>query len=178
MTPSTKSHIFSGMIKKIALFLAIPLICAYENTAGAADMVQIQSLYFGQFAYVDNSVPRTIVIAPDDTVTYDDDIIEGNIPARRGEYQLTDFPPNMMIHTGVTVPTPPTDGGVTLTNSSGITLPASESFTLSNFTTNEPITDGNGDATLYIGATLTTSGNGQNYDTGSYTGTYDITFYF
>lgn len=178
MTVNKKSPILQDMKNKQLLYYIGFFACFYAKSADAADMVQIQALHFGEFAYVDNSVPRTIVIAPDDTVTYDDDIIEGNVPAHRGEYQLTDFPPNMIIHTGVTVPTPPTDGGVTLDNSSSVSLPASESFTLSNFTTNEPITDGNGDATLYIGATLTTSGNGQSYSDGNYTGTYDVTFYF
>ncbi len=166
------------MKKVLRILFVMAFIIAYENAAHAAEMTQVQALFFGQFAYVDNSVARSIVINPDDTVLYDDNILEGNIPAHRGEYELKDFPPNTILHTGVAIANPPTDGGVTLNNSSGMTLSGSETMTVSNFTTNNPQTDENGDATLYIGATMTTSGNNQKYDTGSYTGTYDITFYY
>ena len=140
-------------------------------------MTEIEKLDFGQFGLRDNSAAHTLVVTPINTATYADEIIPGGRSPQRGEYSLTGFPPNMTLTLGVVLANPPDDGGLTLNNSSGLSL-SGQVFTLSNFTTNSVITDGAGDATVYIGGTLTTSGNGTMYGDGDYDGTYDITFYF
>ncbi|HEY8190013.1 MAG TPA: DUF4402 domain-containing protein, partial [Micavibrio sp.] len=48
-------------------------------------------------------------------------------------------------------------------------------FTVSNFTHNNPVTNPAGEATLYVGATLTTTGSGQRYGTGDYSEGIEIT---
>lgn len=146
----------------------------------AQDINEVQQLSFGTFAILDNSAAHTIVVDPDNSVAYDPDLIPGT-PANRGEYVFTGLPANTTFTLGVTIANPPTDGGVTLDNQTALSTGGGQNFTVSNFAinvANEMITDNNGDATLHIGATLSTSGNGGFYNDGVFNGTYDITLYW
>lgn len=160
------------------------LCCAFllfpVKSGLAQDMTEIQPLTFGRFAIVDNTAPRTIVVAPDNSVTYDPEIVP-NIEAERGEYALSGFPPNVTLYLGVNIANPPSEGGVTLDNQTDVTAGGAQDFSLGGFTintANEVVTNATGDATLYIGGTLTTSGNGGAYINGIHNGQYDITFYW
>jgi hypothetical protein len=174
---------YSGDMKKINLIL-VSLFAAgglafNSLPALAADtMTQIHQLDFGTFALLNNAAAHTIVITPANGVTYDPAIISGSTP-NRGEYTLA-LPgvPNMALTLGVTVVTLPNQGGMEVNNSSDLSLAANPLLTIDTFTTNNPSTDGSGNATLYIGATLHTSGTGSTYGNGTYNGTYDITVYF
>lgn len=163
------------------LFIAVALLAAGLVARGAAaqELAVIRHLDFGTFALIDNNTPYTILVKPDNDVVYDAAFL-ANIQAERGEYALTNFPPNITLYTGVdTVSvTPPFDGGVTLTDATDLTSGAGPVFTVADYTTNDPTTDNNGDAMLYIGATLSTSGTGQVYGSAVYTGSIDVTFYF
>lgn len=120
----------------------------------------IQNLSFGEFAVRNNDAVQTIIIAPDNTATVDPDLIAVT-DAQRGEYFLEVLPPSSVI--GVAV----TDGS--LSDGAGPT------FSITDYTFNDPVTtDGTGAVMLYVGATLSTSGNGQYYDTGNYTDNVDL----
>lgn len=121
----------------------------------AQELTQIQAISFGAFAVLDNSAPRSITVAPNNNVTGDPNIAIATDPTR-GEYLLTNQDPNRALDISVSV------GTLTLNDSGG------HSMTVDTFTTNNPSTDGAGDATIYIGATLTTSGSGAVYSDGSF----------
>lgn len=140
-------------------------------------MTEVQPLSFGEMGIRDNNLTHTITVAPDNSVSYSDHITP-DTQAQRGEYLLTGFPPNMTLHADVTFVTYPFDGGVTIDEETQLVLGGNPEFTVNGFTTNEPTTDGAGNATLYIGATLTLSGSGVEYGDGTYNGAVDLTFYF
>ncbi len=161
-------------------FYILALFCTLDlrgSPALAQDMTEVQALSFGEFATRNNSAQHTITVATDNSTVYDPDIIS-NIDAQRGEYSFTGLPANVIFYVGVAVPNPPTEGGLILDNSTGLDKTGSESFTLDNFTANDLSTDGAGSGTLYIGARLTTSGNSNPYDSGVYSGTFDLTLYY
>ena len=161
------------------VFISLILLMLCAPCARAQEMTEIHHLDFGEFGLGDNTHPATIVIPPDDSgdATYSDGIVPGTRPARSGEYDLTGLPHNIILHTGVDMPIAP-EGGVVVDNSSNLSKPGEPSFTVDHFTTNSPETDNSGEATLFIGATLTTSGNGSLYHDGDYDGTLDVTFFY
>jgi hypothetical protein len=148
------------------------------HSADAQEYTEVTALNFGTFGMRDNDNQYSIVLGYDNSVTYDPEIADNpDFPPQRGQYDFIDLPPNVTFYVGVSVPNPPVSGGLILDNSSGLTFGGGV-FTLENFTANDLTTDGNGDGTLYIGATLKTSGNGTMYSDGVYSGTYDLTLYF
>ena len=166
-------------IMTICLFVAGILLAP---KAYAQDIFEGQALTFGRFAVVDNSAPRQIIVTTDDDVIYDTGIVgDPSNPGRRGEYTLTGMPANVIFYLGVNIPNPPAEGGVVLEETVPLTGLGSEDFTIGSFKINsndQMVTDGNGDATLYIGATLTTSGSGTHYVSDTYDGEFTITFYY
>lgn len=160
-------------------YFALIGLVVFCGSARAQDMVEVQSLDFGTFAIINNSAQQTITVQPNGVTAYDSDIVF-DIEAERGHYTFTGLPPNVTFTLGISVSNPPTDGGLIIDNPTPVTG-GGEAFQLLNFTANtanELITDGGGNATLYIGATLRTSGNGGAYSDGVHSGTYDITFYY
>jgi len=161
------------------LATAICGLCFYglTNAAFAYDITEIHHLDFGTFAITNNTAPHAMVVPYDGSpATYDPEIIPNTDP-QRGEYALENLPPNVTFYVGVQVPNPG-DGGVTMDNPTAVSGSTGPGLTVSNFTASDVTTDNNGDATLYIGATLTTSGNGAMYATDTFNGSYDITFYY
>lgn len=120
----------------------------------AQELTQISAISFGTFAIMNNTAPRSLTVDPNNNVSGDPFIVVDIDPAR-GEYLLTNQDPNRALDISVT------NGTLTL-NDSG----SGNSMTISAFTTNNPSTDINGDATIYLGATLTTSGNSSGYSDG------------
>lgn len=151
--------------------------CAGASQAAPISMDEIQELDFGEFAIRNNAAPHTITVAIDNSTVYDPDIIS-NIDAQRGEYEFRNLPPNVIFYVGIAVPNPPTEGGLILDNPNNLTHGGGESFALGNFTANDLSTDGAGNGTLYVGATLTTSGNGNTYADGNFNGSFDLTLYY
>ncbi len=151
-----------------ALFAAVFLgLVFYGKTVQAQDMAEIHVLDFGEFALLDNGSVHTIVVTPANGVTYDPALIRG-IQAQRGEYLLTGLPPSEALV-------------ITLNNTVDLShngLGGGTLFTIGAYTTNNPSTNGSGDATLYIGATLSTSGTGAGYIDGPYSGSVDLTINF
>lgn len=154
-----------------ALLLLVPAL-----DGQAQEMSTIQPLSFGNLAVRQNTVPQSVRIEPDGSVSYDADIIS-RIDGQRGEYLFTNLPPNVVFQVGVTVPNPPSEGGLTLTNPSPVSH-GGQSFTLSDLRAQDLTTDGNGDGTLYLGATLTTSGTGTMYASGHYQGDFELTLLY
>ncbi len=146
------------------IVLSLFFFAAVDPAAAEQTVTQIQSLSFGSFAVHadpkrDKAVPYTVIVAPDDTVTYNG-LVAGPVSAHRGEYLLEGYPPNAALLVTVT-------NGV-LSDGAG------EKFSVVDYTNNEPVTDDAGTAMLYIGATLRTSGRNNAYNSGGYDGTVDM----
>lgn len=139
----------------VLLCIAVAGITA-GNPASAQNIFVVQHLDFGEFALKDNDASHTIIVDPNNNVTADPEIVFNSTPMR-GEYLLTGQDTNRALDITVT------NGSLTL-NGSGV----GASMTVNNFTDNSPSTDGAGDATIYIGGTLTTNGTSTIYSAGSY----------
>ncbi|MDD9899563.1 MAG: DUF4402 domain-containing protein [Alphaproteobacteria bacterium] len=161
-----------------AIILVLTAVHFPYGDACAQTMTEVQNLDFGTFGLRDNDAGHTIVVEPDGDVTYAPEIVPGMSVAQRGEYALTGFPANMLLTFGVASSTPPDDGGIIVDNGTSLSTGSGEVFTVDTYTTNSPTTDGSGDATLYLGATLTTSGSTTMYGDGLHSGNVDITIYF
>lgn len=126
-------------------------------------MTTVVDLDFGTFGLKDNDGAYTIVVQLDNNVIYDDEVVGGS-GANRAEYALTGLPATTQLTVTVADSTLSRDGGG-----------PSPDFTIGSFTDNDPLTDGSGAGTLYIGGTLTTSGTSDHYYTGPYSGTMAVT---
>lgn len=156
----------SGGARSLA-FLALAALALFplRPVAAAGSLTVIEPLDFGTFALKDNKGRYTIVLAPDDAYTHSDEIVIGNPEPQRGEYLLEGLPPDTLLD-------------ITITDAA-LRKPGNPDFTISDYTINDPLTtDASGNATLYIGATLTTSGTGAYNYTGRYTGTFNISVVF
>jgi hypothetical protein len=143
------------MLKYIALSgLAFCTISLSGPTAHAQQIFEIQPLNFGTFAISDNNSSHTLRIDFNGNITADPEVIIETNPVR-GEYLLTGQDPLRQFDVTVT------DGTLTL-GDSGV----GNTITVDTYTTNNPTTDGSGEATVYIGATLRTSGNSSIYTSG------------
>lgn len=140
----------------LALFLLL-----LPFTGRAATLTAIQDLGFGRFATVKNDAQYSMAVTIGDVVTNDPEIVYDQ-PPHRGEYLLEGLTPD----SAVIIDT--VDGALTLNGGGG------EAFAVTDFTDNAPVTDAGGTATLYIGATLKTSGTGVHYPSGPYSGTYTL----
>lgn len=152
---------------KIVLLLFLVFCLGTASAQADSTLENIQDLSFGSFGLVNNDSQQTIIVTPDSDVTYDDDIVGGTTPPQAGEYLLDEL-------------TPDTDLGITIQDATLNRMGGgpSPTFTVSDFTHNDPTTDSNGDATLLVGGTLTTSGSGVYYETGTYSGTMELTIIF
>ncbi|HRC26689.1 MAG TPA: DUF4402 domain-containing protein [Alphaproteobacteria bacterium] len=136
--------------------------------ARAADLVQTQPLDFGTVTILDFSTAGTVVLSPDGTYVASPQIAVTSSPTP-ARFEATDFPPSTAGTVAVTNGTV-TEGG----NGTG------ETFSITNFVTDPAVavTDGAGDFTFDLGATLTTEGDGGAYPSGTYTGTVTVTVTF
>ncbi|MBI2235143.1 MAG: DUF4402 domain-containing protein [Micavibrio aeruginosavorus] len=149
-------------------FSVLALLCTFLTQQAPAVQAQpyptidtSQAMSFGTFAVRNNTAQHMIVIDPiTGNGTYDAALLEID-PVQRGIYVMEGLPPNTpitLIFTNATL-TPSGPG---------------PSFSVSDFTDNSPVSDAAGDATFLVGATLRTSGNGQHYNSDSYSGTFDL----
>ena len=135
-------------------------------TARAATLTVITDLSFGSFGLMDNSTPQTIIVTPASGVTYGIKVVDGPTPPEAGEYLLEGLTPDTLLDVSIDdMALSPGGGG-------------SPDFAIGSFTTNTPTTDSSGNATLLVGATLTTSGTGVHYESDQYSGTMNITIIF
>lgn len=138
----------------------------------------VDNLSFGTFAVADNSMPQALVVTTDNDTFADAGIVVAQ-NGQRGVYEFTGLPPNVTFYVGVDVPNPPSEGGIVFDDS--IFLTNGESFTVDTFQLGSGgvlQTDAAGDATMTLGATLHTSGNGAAYSGGGYNGQVSFTIYY
>jgi len=147
--------------KTSPLFL---LLLAYP--AGAT-ITLIEPLSFGTIAVLDNSVTSDITISQTSQTTIVNHIrvIE---PGNAAEFVLTDLPGNVQVFTTVSV---------TQMTTTTVNPAPTEQFTLVSVDTAPFVyTDGTGYASIKVGGTLRTSGNGGNYVDVQYQASLQLTF--
>lgn len=160
----------------VIVVVSMGMMLFVPSWAQAQEITQNRALNFGSFAVSGNDAPSTLQITPENTVIAGSGIIVGQ-NGERGEYTLTGLPPNVSFFLGVEVPNSPSEGGVILEDPTPASVGAGPSFTLEGLTiSNGGVmqSDAMGDAILYIGGTLRSSGNGQRYQGGVYVGTYTL----
>lgn len=142
------------------------LVAACLGATAVAHPVEQQLLEFGKFAMSDNDAQYTSVMPPGGGQTYHPKL-HPFFQGQPGVFTLTAYPPSTELF-----PTIP-DTVMELVGGLG-TEPA---FDIINFTfsPSPSVTNGAGELTLNIGATLRTDGSGTLYDDGSYEGEYTLT---
>jgi len=120
----------------------------------AAAITQQTALSFGTIALRDNASTHQMNISFDGSITADPAFIVIT-PGNPAEFLLTGFPTNTLVNIAILVPS-------TTTMLAGQTDPSSSQFTIDNHHSFAPVvtTDLLGEATINIGARLTTSGAG------------------
>jgi hypothetical protein len=131
--------------------------------ATAQEMEFVQRPAFGRFAITDNNATHSIVVTPDNTITYDPAFIPVD-DARHGIFNLKNLP-------AFTLP----DVSIAPTT---LSAPGNPDFNIISPTHIIAPTDVDGNTVLYVGATLQTTGSGENYRSGAYTGIMEITIQF
>jgi hypothetical protein len=149
------------MIRKscIGMFFCIALT-AYGRPA-CADINEVQKLSFGKWAVTNNNSIRTITLGTDGNYTNSPSMVMIN-PPQVGIYNIDGLPP------GTSFPS------VNVTMTQQMRGAGGPAFTVDNFTTLIPATNGAGETTLTLGATAKTSGNGQGYPDDTYEGELNI----
>ena len=168
------------IVKKYAFLIGAFLAGIPNAQAQAQTLSEIDRLHFGTFAIIDNNAQAAVTVTPDNDTFADSQIVIGE-NGQRGVYQLTDLPPNVNFFLGTDVPNPPSEGGLMLGNEEAASNGAGPDLRLSNLTIGNGglmMSDNLGEATLYIGGTIQTTGNGQTYTGGNYVGSYTITIYY
>lgn len=166
------------VFRYLTIFAALPML--WGAPVMAQTITEIHELSFGTFAVRDNDSMAAIIVTPDND-TFADPQIAMAADGQRAEYVLSGLPPNVSFFLGVDVPVPPSEGGLIIDMPTPATGSSGPAFELSDLTIADGgvmQSDGAGDATLYIGGTLRTSGTGQSYDGGNYNGQYGITIYY
>ncbi len=167
-----KKGIISGCAALVILWMSM--------SASAQEMTEVERLSFGTFAVADNSMPQTLMVTPDNDTLADTGIAIGQ-GGQRGVYDFTGLPPNVSFFIDVDVPNPPSDGGIVFDDEANLTFGGGEQFTVTDFTIGDAgvmQTDGAGNATMTLGATLRTSGNGARYTGGNYNGQVLFVLYY
>jgi len=149
--------------RHIAFICMLPLTLL--STAHSEAIIEQAVLDFGTIAIKDNSAAHTLRIRYTGQIINDPEIII-IVPGTPAEYYVSGFPVSTLLSISVTSPS-----GVVTSPSAG---PSNENFTISNFDYLPSVTsDVNGEFTLYVGATLSTSGSGI-YENSFYVTTMNI----
>ena len=166
---------FPPTTKRVSLycFWALLMLFSTQGKLKAQTTYTITTpLSFGIFAITKNDTTYDLDISEDNNVTQDSAYVLSLPIPERGEMFLEGLP----AETEVTI----TFDDGTLTRGGGPPTPA---FTITDFVTNQPTplafeTDINGELTFFYGATLRTSGTSQAYQSGNYTGNFNMTISF
>lgn len=145
------------------VFILIFGLCPLSNVS-AQTITVTKNISFGEFVLRNNDAPRIYTMSNLGAPTYDSAFLIISA-GTNGEYALS-MPgphPNAL---GISVES----GLMTLNNSGGGMI-----FTFDNITYNNPSTDLSGNATLFVGGRLTTSGSGIMYLDGAFYDMIDIT---
>lgn len=138
------------------------LLTAQEATAQT--ITQNTPLSFGQVVLVDNAAPRQIVLLPGGGFTADPQYVFFT-PPQLGNFTVSGYGPGvpLTVTVGITNLNPIGGGTANFSTSSTFTNPATVT------------TDGAGEVTFDVGATLSSDGGGSTHMDDLYNGTYTIT---
>lgn len=151
-----------------AVWLAVAGILAIGySPAIAGVMREIRPLTFGSVT-VTGAAPQTVQIGADNTESHSGGILTLHNGAN-GIYQLSNFPANTLFT-------------VDIADTVSVRVGTGQTFDIKDFTTqpanaDTPRTDGAGNMTIRIGATLATR-SGVSYPPGAYRGTYTLMINF
>lgn len=148
----------SGIKKnKSRLFFLPCLLLLFTPPTFAETITELSPLDFGTIAIKDNSAAYTHRVRYTGQIINDPEIIIIT-PGSPAEYLITGLPVSTLLAINVTSPS-----GVTTSPATG---PSNEQFTISNFDYLPSVTSNAiGEYTLFVGATLTTSGANTYQDT-------------
>ncbi|MDH3325310.1 MAG: hypothetical protein OEM38_01175 [Gammaproteobacteria bacterium] len=153
-----------GEIKDYVMRLShtVLLFLFISNSLNAETITELSMLDFGTIAITDNTAAYTLRLRYTGQVIKDPQIIMIT-PGTPAEYFLSGFLPSTLLTINITsIP------GVTYSPQSG--NPSNQQFTISNFDYLPLVTTtAAGELSIFVGATLTTSGVGTYEDTPYYT---------
>jgi len=156
-------------VKFLIKFLLISILFYFSlapKYVYSDSIVEQSVLDFGTIALKDNAGTYQLRVRYTGQIINDPEIVIV-VPGTPAEYFLSGYPVSTLLSISVTSPS----GLVT----SPFVGPSNEQFTISNFDYLPSVTsDVNGEFTLYVGATITTSGSGTYQDT-LYVTTMNIT---
>lgn len=142
------------------VFIAILAGIAAPLTAHA-EITQLQKLDFGEWAVTDNRSTHKIILNTDGSYTASSNSMVMLSPPKNGVYEVTELPAyNTINSVNVTVIQP-------MQGTGGM-------FLIDDFTTLTPAADEDGVTTITLGATASTTGDGQGYNDDDYTGELQI----
>jgi spore coat protein U-like protein len=140
-----------------------------SSSCGYAAVSEVNNLSFGTIAVLKNDIVSEISIDTNSQITITNHIRVLS-PGQRAEYFLSAYPAFTQLFTSANI----------LASETFSPAPSSEQFTLTSLTTAPSVTtDGAGTATVFVGGTLATSGDGvgQYFDT-DYTVDFELTINF
>lgn len=149
-------------------FIALLVAIYVPSYAGAQTIDILRQFIYGDLTIVDNNAPRELIIAPNGDITVNPSHIVVLSDGDSARIRLQSFPGN----TTITV-----SFAATNVLHDGI---GPQYFTISDAVTDPATitTDPGGTAIFNVGTTLSTSGNGNYYSDGAYTGQVEITANF
>lgn len=158
--PALFLHMHKHFFSFFVLILLSLSITNYVNAATSA--TEITPLSFGAFAVTSNASASTIRIREAGNI-----IVTGTIApvggASRAEFSLAGFPPNALLE--VSLDNVNMSGG-------GLGLP--EYLLVKDYESSDVTSNAEGEATIYIGATMETSGNNNMYADAPYSGSTQL----
>jgi len=144
----------------------IVLNLIFSLAVTAETVIEQSPLDFGSIALKDNNGAYQYRLRYTGQVINDPEIFIVS-PGTPGDYFLSGFPASTLLTISITSPTG-------LVESPASPVPSNEAFTISNFDYIPSVTtDVNGELTVLVGATITTSGSGS-YDDSLYVTTMNI----
>jgi len=145
----------------LAALLTIVASFVISSPAHAFTLTEDQALDFGRFIVVSNSSASSVILSPNGNINSNGDILVYK-DAQAGSYSITGAPP--LAATTITVTPDPLD----------LTIVNNRFFRADTFTFSNSTTDGDGNMSFNIGATITSDGAGT-YNAATYTGGYVVT---
>ena len=147
------------VMRRIPWYRFLLLLLFIGNDANAA-ITEVQPLKFGTFALVTNNVISTLKISDSGANPIASIKLYPLVFGQAGHYQLTGYPAWTPLI-------------ITIADFQ-IVKGVSEPMTIGSFVYDPVITDGSGEATLKLGATLSTSGTNVVYGDALYSGSMNI----
>ncbi len=148
----------------VALIGAMAVATALVTSVRAQTVQELEPLSFGTFVVTSNAAASTLTVPLNGAVSSTGNLIV-LVPGNRARYRVGGLPGNTIV--GIDINSLPLFGA---------TVPASQFCQITAFS--HPLTvttNASGEAIFFVGATLSTSGNGVPYTDNTYTGMIDIT---